>query len=163
LLFGNVYIYFAWGGKEYINSKMRITLFTGFAVLCGLGCFVFAVFKADSRTEEEKEEQEELIQEKSEQSAAQIAISSIIESFQLMVTKEIMLISNLFLYSGLFFCFYAGVFSTAIGNSKLLESPMSTVGLCGIFIGVGEILGGGMFSFGSKLMDKIPKSVILVL
>ena len=33
LIFGNIYIFFAWRGKEYVSSAMRTTLFTGLAIL----------------------------------------------------------------------------------------------------------------------------------
>jgi hypothetical protein len=35
---GNIYIMFAWQGKKYVSSEMRLTIFTIFAVIALAGC-----------------------------------------------------------------------------------------------------------------------------
>ena len=89
LVFGNLYIYFAWEGAEFIDSGMRTTIFTGFGILAALGCAVFLLLRKDTGPVELEESgksaeaKEELI-EKTETSKLQTILDSIVESFKLL-------------------------------------------------------------------------------
>ena len=89
-------------------------------------------------------------------------ILSIKASFLLLATKNMILLTSLFLYSGFVLSFFSGVYPTAIGNSGTMPNAMAIVGLNGVFIGIGEVLGGGMFVFGSKIMNKVPTNILLI-
>ena len=71
------------------------------------------------------------------------------------------LLIGIFMYSGFVLSFFSGVYPTSIGNSNLLENSMSVVGLVGLSVGFGEVLGGGLFVFGSKFMSKIKTPILL--
>ena len=88
--------------------------------------------------------------------------NSIMEAFKLLVTKEMLLCISLFMYSGFVRSFYQGVYSTAIGNSKSMPEHMGSVGLVGVFTGVGAVIGGSLFVFGSKFTNKVPRPVVLL-
>ena len=46
------------------------------------------------------------------------------------------------LVAGLELTFFSGVYGTCIGNTRFFEPDnKSLIGLCGIFIGIGEVLG----------------------
>ena len=62
------------------------------------------------------------------------------------------------MYTGFTMSFYAGIYPTAVGNSKLMPNAMAIVGMVGIFTGIGEVSCGGLFVFGSKFMNKIPRN-----
>lgn len=163
-----MYIYFAWGGKDYIDSTMRTTLFTGFGILAGAGCFVFLLLNTNVETlqsstdTKEDEAQSQQLMKKNTTSAGKTILDSMVQSFQLLATKEMLLMSSLFIYSGFVLSFFSGVYPTAIGNSKSMQDSMATVGLVGVFIGAGEVIGGGMFVFGSKVMERVSRPTLLV-
>ncbi|CAI5766119.1 Uncharacterized protein PODLI_1B040898 [Podarcis lilfordi] len=72
-------------------------------------------------------------------------------SIKLCVTKEILLLSITTAYTGLELTFFSGVYGTCIGAvNKFGTEEKSLIGLSGIFIGIGEILGGGIFGLLSK-------------
>ena len=156
---------------------MRTSLFSGFAVLAAVGCSVFLMLKGACckgepivDTDDELDGVDEEFIEKSskksteseeEKSALMTVVSSIVNAFKLLATKEMILIASLFLYSGFALSFFSGVYPTSVGNSKNLEDSTAKVGLVGICIGVGEVFGGGLFVFGSKFMDKVSRSQLL--
>nr|KAF6296276.1 major facilitator superfamily domain containing 11 [Myotis myotis] len=54
-------------------------------------------------------------------------------------------------YTGLELTFFSGVYGTCIGAvNKFGAEEKSLIGLSGIFIGIGEILGGSLFGLLSK-------------
>ena len=61
------------------------------------------------------------------------------------------------IFDGFFVGFYTAVYPTTVGNSKNLENASAVVGLCGVMTGVGAILGGGLFAFGSKIMNRFSR------
>merc|ERR1719419_2176277 len=101
LIFGNLYIYFAWQGKKYIDSSMRTTLFTGFGILAAAGTFVFLLLNGnvedDSDDEENKQEAEKMV--KNEKSAAKTIGETMLISFKLLLTREMVLLIGIFMYS----------------------------------------------------------------
>ena len=50
---------------------------------------------------------------------------------------------------------------TSIGNSKQMPDHTRMLGLAGAFIGLGQVVGGGIFVFGSKLIEKVSRIVLL--
>ncbi|XP_065503608.1 UNC93-like protein MFSD11 isoform X4 [Caloenas nicobarica] len=79
------------------------------------------------------------------------AVAAFKKSIKLSFTKEIMLLSVTTAYTGLELTFFSGVYGTCIGAvNRFGSEEKSLIGLSGIFIGVGEILGGGIFGLLSK-------------
>lgn len=73
------------------------------------------------------------------------------KSITLSFTKEMLLLSVTTAYTGLVLTFFSGVYGTCIGAvNRFGSEEKSLIGLSGIFIGVGEILGGGIFGLLSK-------------
>jgi hypothetical protein len=69
------------------------------------------------------------------------------DSIRLFLKKDMMLLSVVFFYTGVEGCFIWVVYATAIGFTGLFGLDADRlVGLCGILIGIGEIIGGGLFS-----------------
>ena len=68
-----------------------------------------------------------------------------VRAVKLLVTKEILALSLLFVYTGLELNFFSGVYGTCLGNVKLVTFGVRSVGLNGVFIGIGEVTGGLAF------------------
>uniref|UniRef100_A0A8C4NJA2 UNC93-like protein MFSD11 n=1 Tax=Dicentrarchus labrax TaxID=13489 RepID=A0A8C4NJA2_DICLA len=65
---------------------------------------------------------------------------------QLLKAKTILLLSPCMAYSGLELSFYSGVYGTCIGaTTQFGEAAKGLIGMSGIVVGIGEIVGGGLF------------------
>jgi hypothetical protein len=63
--------------------------------------------------------------------------TAIRDAVQLFITKDMLLLSICFIYTGYELNFWSGVYGTIIGNTF----SYYTIGLAGLFIGLGEIIG----------------------
>uniref|UniRef100_A0A2D4PUC6 UNC93-like protein MFSD11 n=1 Tax=Micrurus surinamensis TaxID=129470 RepID=A0A2D4PUC6_MICSU len=153
LFFGNLYIYFAWQGKTYISESDRRTVFISLTVISLVGTVLFFLIRTPEETNSEEEENtaENIADSMSGQSKTSRAMDAIKRSFKLCATKRILLLSVPTAYTGLELTFFSGVYGTCIGAIKKFGvEEKSLIGLSGIFIGIGEILGGGIFGLLSK-------------
>jgi hypothetical protein len=67
------------------------------------------------------------------------------DSVKLFFTKDMMLLSMTFFYSGLELSFFSGVYSASIGFTEQLGTDAARyVGISGMLIGAGEITGNTM-------------------
>uniref|UniRef100_A0A8C7W003 Major facilitator superfamily domain containing 11 n=1 Tax=Oncorhynchus mykiss TaxID=8022 RepID=A0A8C7W003_ONCMY len=145
LFFGNMYIYFAWHGHVHISDEDRQTVFISLTVISLVGSFLFFLIQKPDPEATPSEASESLLQTESTERA------SIVKALQLSVTKEMLLLSISIAYTGLELTFYSGVYGTCIGAmTQFGEDAKSLIGLSGIFIGLGEILGGGVFGMLNK-------------
>uniref|UniRef100_A0A3Q2D1S5 Major facilitator superfamily domain containing 11 n=1 Tax=Cyprinodon variegatus TaxID=28743 RepID=A0A3Q2D1S5_CYPVA len=140
LFFGNLYIYLAWQGHERISDMDRRTVFISLTVISLVGCFLFFLIrKPDPEASSRSEATESLLQTDSA------------DACKISVTKEMLLLSVSIGYTGLELTFYSGVYGTCIGAmTRFGSDAKSLIGLSGICIGIGEILGGGVFGMLNK-------------
>ncbi|XP_025907197.1 UNC93-like protein MFSD11 isoform X2 [Nothoprocta perdicaria] len=154
LFFGNLYIYFAWQGKTHISESDRRTVFIALTVISLVGTVLFFLIRKqeDTKTPEEEDSTNELQGDSSSfQSKMARAVAAFKKSIKLSFTKEILLLSVTTAYTGLELTFFTGVYGTCIGAvNRFGNEGKSLIGLSGIFIGVGEVLGGGIFGLVSK-------------
>ncbi|NXC43603.1 MFS11 protein, partial [Penelope pileata] len=154
LFFGNLYIYFAWQGKTYISESDRRTVFIALTVISLVGTVLFFLIRKQEDTKapgEEDSTNEILGDSASAQNKLTRAVAAFKRSIKLSFTKEILLLSVTTAYTGLELTFFSGVYGTCIGAvNRFGTEEKSLIGLSGIFIGVGEILGGGTFGLLSK-------------
>lgn len=163
LFFGNLYIYCAWRGHDHITDKDRKTVFISLTVISLVGCFLFFLIrKPDSEGPSPTSDNTEPLQqaESNDSSASNSspqsglgsqALDAFVRSCKLFVTKEMLLLSICIAYTGLALTFYSGVYGTSIGAMKQFgQDAKGLIGLSGICIGVGEILGGGVFGMLNK-------------
>ncbi|ERE67793.1 UNC93-like protein MFSD11-like protein [Cricetulus griseus] len=153
LFFGNLYIYFAWQGKTHISENDRRTVFIALTVISLVGTVLFFLIrKPDPENvlgEEESCDDQDM--EAPEQPFHSYSNYSVEKSLKLCVTKEMLLLSVTTAYTGLELTFFSGVYGTCIGAiNKFGTEEKSLIGLSGIFIGIGEILGGSLFGLLSK-------------
>ncbi|KAM6194120.1 UNC93-like protein MFSD11 [Sarcoramphus papa] len=154
LFFGNLYIYFAWQGKTRISESDRRTVFIALTVISLVGTVLFFLIRKQEDTKapgEEDSANEILGDSSSAQTKMMRAVAAFKKSIKLSFTKEILLLSVTTAYTGLELTFFSGVYGTCIGAvNRFGSEEKSLIGLSGIFIGVGEILGGGIFGLLSK-------------
>ncbi|KAM8796859.1 MFS11 protein, partial [Eudromia elegans] len=154
LFFGNLYIYFAWQGKTHISESDRRTVFIALTVISLVGTVLFFLIRKqeDTKTPGEEDSTNELPGDSlSSQSKMARAVAAFKKSIKLSFTKEILLLSVTTAYTGLELTFFTGVYGTCIGAvNRFGNEEKSLIGLSGIFIGVGEVLGGGIFGLVSK-------------
>uniref|UniRef100_A0A3B4UPU0 Major facilitator superfamily domain containing 11 n=1 Tax=Seriola dumerili TaxID=41447 RepID=A0A3B4UPU0_SERDU len=134
LFFGNLYIYCAWHGHVHITDKDRQTVFISLTVISLVGCFLFFLIRKPDPESSPAEASESLLQAESTESS----------------TFEVMHVA-LCAPSGLELTFYSGVYGTCIGSmTRFGQDAKSLIGISGICIGIGEILGGGVFGMLNK-------------
>ncbi|KAM6050678.1 UNC93-like protein MFSD11 isoform 1-T2 [Chlamydotis macqueenii] len=154
LFFGNLYIYFAWQGKTHISESDRRTVFIALTVISLVGTVLFFLIRKQEDTKapgEEDSANEILGDSSSAENKMTRAVAAFKKSIKLSFTKEILLLSVTTAYTGLELTFFSGVYGTCIGAvNRFGTEEKSLIGLSGIFIGVGEILGGGIFGLLSK-------------
>ncbi|NXW53128.1 MFS11 protein, partial [Eurystomus gularis] len=154
LFFGNLYIYFAWQGKTHISESDRRTVFIALTVISLVGTVLFFLIRKqeDTKTPGEEDSANEILGESSSAGNKMTrAVAAFKKSIKLSFTKEILLLSVTTAYTGLELTFFSGVYGTCIGAvNRFGSEEKSLIGLSGIFIGIGEILGGGIFGLLSK-------------
>ncbi|KAK2710953.1 UNC93-like protein MFSD11 isoform X2 [Artemia franciscana] len=137
-LIGNIFVFFVFAGADTISYDIRMVTV---GVLFGVGAlgtlFILFLNNLSNSSEGRKETS---------------ALGAFKNSVSLFFTKEMLLLSLTFAYTGISLSFLAGVYSTCIGNTLAFgDMAKQLVGLSGMFIGVGEIVGGLLFSiFGKK-------------
>ncbi|XP_068119753.1 UNC93-like protein MFSD11 isoform X3 [Hyperolius riggenbachi] len=156
MLFGNLYIYVAWKGEAIISERDRRTVFIALTVISLVGTVLFFLIRTPASNaaqliEDEDGNSDILEINSSSQSNMTKALDAFIKSLKLSVTKEMLLLSISMAYTGFELTFYSGVFGTCIGSINWFGADAkSLIGLSGIFVGLGEVLGGAVFGLLSK-------------
>ncbi|GAA6218067.1 UNC93-like protein MFSD11 [Lates japonicus] len=153
MLFGNLYIYLDWNGRTEISDRSRKNIFLSLLVTSILGTLSFLVLRKSNHEEEMLSEEEgrsllstRMMYKHRASTAMQDAKSEFKTILQLLKTKTILLLSPCMAYSGLELSFYSGVYGTCIGaTTQFGEAAKGLIGISGIVVGVGEIVGGGLF------------------
>ncbi|KAK2191993.1 hypothetical protein NP493_41g03028 [Ridgeia piscesae] len=154
MLVGNLYVYFAFKGEMNITSQSRTTLFTVLtaAVLLGTLSLLF-LRKPPPRTSEPGSVER-----------PDGPLEALKKSFQLLMTRNMILLCVTFAYTGLELTFFSGVYGTCVGNTLYFQPDnKSLIGLCGIFIGIGEVLGGALFGILGSKTNKHGRDPIILL
>ncbi|KZC07230.1 UNC93-like protein MFSD11 [Dufourea novaeangliae] len=159
MFIGNFFVYFMFTDPE-INASTRTIVFSVLTALAIIGMCVLATLRRTSTglvlTEAEgvsSADRELQIPARSREKPLLAAWNALTDAFGLFVTPKMLLLSLTFVYTGLVLTFYSGVYSSCIGFTKALGEPRKRlVGLSGIFIGIGEVVGGAIFGiFASKV------------
>ncbi|KAM7371859.1 hypothetical protein PAMP_009068 [Pampus punctatissimus] len=153
MLFGNLYIYFDWNGRTEISDSSRKNIFLSLLVASVLGTLSFLVLRKSHHGEEMLSEEEgqsllstRVMYKHRANTAMQDAKSEFKTIFQFLKTKTIVLLSPCMAYSGLELSFYSGVYGTCIGaTTQFGAAAKGLIGISGILVGIGEIVGGGLF------------------
>lgn len=141
MFFGNLFVYFQFQ-ENHINKETR-NLVIGVLIAVGLlGVIFLAALRPQLDNSSNRNDGE--LQEK--QSGLTSAIKAFKSALELFLTRDMLLLSVAFFYTGSELSFFSGVYGSSIGFTlSISETPKQIVGLAGICIGLGEVLGGGLF------------------
>lgn len=162
-LIGNLYVFFAWNGVTQILDAQRIPLFIGLTVLTVIGTLSLFILRT---SKDNSSEEENLIERENEMvySSRSQAYVAFIDSIKLFKTRDMVILSVTFFYTGLELTFYSGVYSTCVGATKQFgDDADKLVGLVGIMIGVGEIAGGMIFGIFGSYFKKYGHGIVVLL
>nr|CAI5855156.1 unnamed protein product [Callosobruchus analis] len=141
LFIGNLFVYFAFKGKDKIDKQTRHTVTWTLSAIGIAGLAVILLLPRPTKEEEEDEEPEVHVG----------PLDALKGAWRLFITRDMLLLSITFLYTGLELGFFSGVYSSCIGFTSAFENGKELVGISGIFIGLGEVIGGSLFGIlGSK-------------
>ncbi|XP_066292309.1 UNC93-like protein MFSD11 isoform X3 [Branchiostoma lanceolatum] len=136
LLFGNLFVWKEFSGKETIDSKTRIQVYVVLLVVCCVGTLMLFVLR-----NRRPEDRSDLLNVNSGDQAGEGPL----QAFRFELT------------------FFSGVYGTCIGNTKAFgDQAKSLIGISGAFIGAGEILGGAAFGLGGKLTNRHGRDPIIL-
>ncbi|XP_037925519.1 UNC93-like protein MFSD11 [Hermetia illucens] len=147
MFFGNLFVYYQFQDKDHIDQSTRTLVFAVLIAVACLGLIFLASLRSiqdirpvtDSEIEEAK-------------SGIENALIAFKQAIRLFITRDMLILSVAFFYTGLELSFYSGVYGPSIGFTLAIsETPKQIVGLAGICIGAGEVIGGvGFGLLGSK-------------
>ncbi|XP_066292334.1 UNC93-like protein MFSD11 [Branchiostoma lanceolatum] len=160
LLFGNLFVWQEFTGKEIIDAKTRIQVYVVLLVVSCVGTLMLLLLRNKKPSEDRSVSQDDNSGNKSNEGPLQAFKRSI----QLFKTKEMLLLGVCFAYTGLELNLYSGVYGTCIGNTKAFgEEAKSLIGISGAFLGAGEIIGGAAFGLSGKLANRHGRDPIILL
>lgn len=170
LFIGNLFVFFMFEDEE-IKKSTRETVFYVLIGLAVFGTLILATLRkspqrlslgeAEGVSSADKEFQ---IPEPVKERPLLAAWYALRDAFALFLTPRMILLSFTFIYTGLELTFFSGVYSSCIGFTKSIgESPKRLVGLSGIFVGIGEVVGGALFGiFASKISNTCGGSSVVI-
>ncbi|KAL2100805.1 hypothetical protein ACEWY4_002566 [Coilia grayii] len=158
MIFGNLYVYLDWRGKDEITEENRRIMFISLLVVSVVGTLCFLILRSPHRSEEVMSEEESqsllskhVMYRQRANSAVKEAKTEFRKILALLGSRTILLLSCCMAYSGLELSFYSGVYGTCIGATTHFEGQAKgLIGLSGIVVGIGEIVGGGLFGLVCK-------------
>lgn len=185
ILFGNLFVFFAFDSQGTISDQTRYVVYGVLTLVGALGALVLLLLRdvsppgASSATNSEARSQSggkavaEALRDNptatseqgEEDEAAYTAWGQFVRAVKLAHTRDMLLLSTAFLFTGQLLSFFTGVYGTAIGaTTQFGPDSKKYIGLAGIFIGVGEIAGGSLFGLlGARVNKLMGRDTIFVL
>ncbi|XP_018330712.1 UNC93-like protein MFSD11 [Agrilus planipennis] len=131
---GNLFVFFQFQGLTEIDKSTRNVTVIVLSVVAGVGVGIFLLLPKPQFEEGDIVE------------VQQSPRDAFIGAIKLFRTRKMLLLCFTFFYTGISLSFFSGVYSSCIGFTKQFGSQAKQlVGLSGIFIGLGEIIGGALF------------------
>ena len=102
-------------------------------------------------------------------------MQGVLSCLRLLTTSNLLLLSFVFLYSGLETSFWAGAFPSSVsftlqlGSRKMVrrqsdllsECPIQVMGLCSVMVPVGSILGGGALILFKSFVNRVGRGPVV--
>lgn len=164
LFFGNLFVYFQFQGKTHIDKDTRRMLFIVLTVVGLLGTGCLAMLRRVSEVKDINESNSNLNEKNILVEKKLSVVGEFKNAARLFVTRDMLLLSVAFFYTGLELSFFSGVYSPSVGfTNKFGSSAKQLVGLSGICIGLGEVFGGVLFGLlGSKTSNRLGRDPIVI-
>ncbi|XP_050301655.1 UNC93-like protein MFSD11 [Anthonomus grandis grandis] len=155
---GNTFVYFVFRGQDQVNSTQRqIVIWTLSAIaLSGIIVMVFFPKPPKKQRIPDRDTDEDHVEPPSG------PIEALKGAVRLFFTRDMLMLCVTFIYTGLELGFWSGVYGSCIGFTKNLPSRKELVGMSGIFIGVGEVLGGAAFGILGSRTNKWGRDPIVI-
>ncbi|CAJ0947154.1 unnamed protein product, partial [Mesorhabditis belari] len=144
LIFGSIFLMIILNTSDLVSSYKLIYLFC--AIIGVLGIVIVSLMK----TPGVKSDQDSKVDsEKSSQSIWQ----AFDRTFQLLRTKEMVLLCVIFFYNGFQTVFFGAMYTASLAATKRLPHNEAAIAYAMLFIGCGEICGGIFFGFSGSRSD----------
>lgn len=153
---GNLLVFFLFQGKTHIDESTRTLVFSILGGVAVIGIvFLLTLKKPSSFNVDSADDGIPEIKQSPKQ--------AFVGAMRLFLTKRMLLLSVSFIYTGLALSFFSGVYGASIGFTTAIgESAKQLVGLNGVFLGVGEVLGGVAFGLLGKQTAKWGRDPIVI-
>merc|ERR1712142_662706 len=115
---GNLYVYFAWNGKDTISEREQVTLALILGVVTVVGSFIFLVSRSIPEPDRE-----------TEQSIWEACVDYFKSAWHMSQKLPVLLMMPSMAFQGFEMAFYQGIFPTCIGASNQLPNAKRLVGL----------------------------------
>ncbi|XP_026488280.2 UNC93-like protein MFSD11 isoform X1 [Vanessa tameamea] len=141
LFFGNLFVFIKFQGKTHIDLETRNVVFGALTAVCAVGIVFILLLRPTRRAPTIDDVKSEMAV-----SEAEGPMEAFRGALRLFCTSDMILLSAAFVYTGVELSFFSGVYSPSIGFTLAMgENAKQLVGLSGVFIGMGEVLGGAIF------------------
>lgn len=153
ILFGNIFVYLAFNSQTNISDETRYIVYGVLTTVCLIGTICLLFLRDNSVDNGHITNNFVVINDTNN---ALTALGQFLTALKLAKTLNMILLSFAFLFTGQLLSFFSGVYGTAIGATVQfgLDSK-KYIGLSGVFIGIGEIIGGSVFGLmGSRITSK---------
>ncbi|KAM3178981.1 hypothetical protein ACTXT7_001488 [Hymenolepis weldensis] len=152
--------YFLLSNVISITSHSRYLLYGVFTAICTVGCVFLLMLPLPKMEMQDTFESDSTVPLQNNQDSA-ISMRLTIGNFQVFPFVPITVhvgnpTGNLFYRYGINLAFYSGVYGTCLSRMQVFgENAKSYIGLSGIFVGVGEIVGGQLTAMGGNRIRPI--------
>ncbi|CAH0547996.1 unnamed protein product [Brassicogethes aeneus] len=137
VLIGNSVVYLVFKGYSIITFKERVKVLCFLAGISATGvCSTFILKKSVKPPLEKDEENDEAPVEPDVG-----PMEEFLQTLKLIFTRNMLLLSALFFYTGFEMRFWGGVLGPTLGFAKLFKNRKELVGLTGIAVGTGNCFG----------------------
>jgi len=147
---GNTFAYFMFRGEEYITSETRTMVGVVLLSITAAGVVAMLLLKKTGDTDTA--------------SSTESPSQAFKAAGRFFMTREMLLLSVTFFYSGLQLSIWSGVYPTSVGFTRTFGANRKALAtLCSIFIAVGEVSGGALFGFLGHFTAKKGRDPIIIL
>nr|XP_053635439.1 LOW QUALITY PROTEIN: UNC93-like protein MFSD11 [Cherax quadricarinatus] len=129
MLFGNLFVFYQFMGKDVIDHHTRTIVFSALTVVGIIGIGIMCLLPKPGADGSGRADE-----------SLGSPFEALKKSFNLFRTKDMILLSATFFYTGIELSFFSGVYSACLSSTLRFPDPKRLVGLSGMFIGAGEIL-----------------------
>lgn len=151
IFIGNMFAYFMFTGEEFISSSVRTTVGVVLLSITAAGVLFMFLLRGTPWARDTAASNES-------------PTSALRSSGKLFLTKDMLMLSVTFLYTGLQLSIWSGVYPTCVGfTNSFGENRKALATVCMIFIAAGEVLGGAIFGFFGHLTTKRGRDPIVIL
>ena len=128
---GNLYVFFAWKGKDYITSTLRIELFSILVGFGSIGLIAFAFIKV-------LEDPNETISQMSSKEKINESIKTVGRAIKYCGSTHFILLMIITMYIGLELAFFQTIFPTCVAATKVIHDSTRLIGLIACLVGAGK-------------------------